>query len=107
MIAVQKIDSSISIVYLRHDQILTVLDVLILCLDDGLKELDVDHLASMQFNQMHEMLDVLVRDRLAQLNVILQDVAARFDFLFLVTKQRRSMLVCLARSLPPIVEDNR
>ena len=62
----------------------------------------------MQFDQVHEMLDVLVRDRLAKLNVILQDVAARFDFLFLGEKAKE-IDAGLPRpiSLPPKVEDNR
>ena len=69
--------------YFGHDDILTVFDILILSFDDGLQEFDVEHFAAMQFNQVNEMLHVLLGDRLAELNIIHKDVTACLHFLFL------------------------
>lgn len=59
---------------LSHDNVLTLLDELVLCLDDGLQEFEVVDAASMCLNAVDEMLHHTIINLTAKLEVIHEDV---------------------------------
>lgn len=63
--------------HLRHDHVLTLLDVLALGLDDGVEEVEVLDVAAVGGQAVDEMLQDALRDLIAQLVVVAEDVLHR------------------------------
>lgn len=55
---------------LGHDYVLAFFDELVLCLDDGLEELQVLDVAAVRFNAVHKVLHHTLIDLAAQLEVV-------------------------------------
>lgn len=66
--------------HLLHNHILTPAYELIFSLYNGLQKLQIFHMAPMDFNAMHKMLNDLVVDLTAQGQIILEYCTYRFGF---------------------------
>lgn len=60
--------------HLRHDHVLTLLHVLALSLDDGVEEVEVVDVAAVGGQAVDEVLQDALRDLVAQLVVVTEDV---------------------------------